>query len=426
MFLLLLCQALNIFTPSARQLHWTFAILILLFLIIVLIPFIMSFVTIMGHGRRFDSVRTCFVLVLMALYLLGFSYIPVPAGVNSTDIVGLSFARLVVLGTTILGILSGFGAVSNAWDHLPWLSRQRSAPSHAQVQAVRERLTTTQVDIAMLSEQIQNQDSTTTSRQWSFNSIVSQLRGGDERAQVLRGLQALEVQMSRQLEDLEQRLTKAERERTFHGRMLNLTGFVFAAYCCLRVLSSIIHICSASTSSRTTSDLLTDLIAYAVSVLTPSATLSMDDVAIISHQISLVLVGVIILSSLRQVLRGVTRVLKVTSRNLGASLMLMVVAQLMGIYLLATIVQLRTSFPPDPVENNLFSTIPEYEGIYLLATIVQLRTSFPPDPVENNLFSTIPEYEVFGALFDWAFLITAVVSGCTRWVTEWATTDATD
>ena len=71
-----------------------------------------------------------------------------------------------------------------------------------------------------------------------------------------------------------------------------------------------------------------------------------DGVAVISRQISLGLVGVIILSSIRLVLRGVARVrfpssflflsayrhmqaLRVTSRNLGASLMLLVLAQLM-------------------------------------------------------------------------------------------------
>jgi hypothetical protein len=40
----------------------------------------------------------------------------------------------------------------------------------------------------------------------------------------------------------------------------------------------------------------------------PPINMSLDDVAVISRQISLALVGVIILSSMRLVLRGVTRV----------------------------------------------------------------------------------------------------------------------
>ena len=54
-------------------------------------------------------------------------------------------------------------------------------------------------------------------------------------------------------------------------------------------------------------DLITHLLAYLLS-LTPSIHMNLEDIAVISRQISLVLVGVIILSSMRLVLRGVTRV----------------------------------------------------------------------------------------------------------------------
>ena len=62
-------------------------------------------------------------------------------------------------------------------------------------------------------------------------------------------------------------------------------------------------------------DLITHLLAYLLS-LVPSIDMSLEDVAVISRQISLVLVGVIILSSMRLVLRGVTRV---RSTNIYAS-----------------------------------------------------------------------------------------------------------
>lgn len=70
------------------------------------------------------------------------------------------------------------------------------------------------------------------------------------------------------------------------------------------------------------------------------------------------------------------------------------------------------------VDNNA----PIYQGVYLLSTIVQLRSSFPPPPtrpdldsLEVNLFSTIPEYELFGSLFDVSFLVVAGISAFGRW-----------
>jgi len=58
-----------------------------------------------------------------------------------------------------------------------------------------------------------------------------------------------------------------------------------------------------SSSTATYPDLITDLLAHIL-----SSEVKLEDVASLSRQISLALVGVIILTSIRLVLRGVTRV----------------------------------------------------------------------------------------------------------------------
>jgi hypothetical protein len=86
--------------------------------------------------------------------------------------------------------------------------------------------------------------------------------------------------------------------------------------------------------------------------------------------------------------------------------MLLILAQLM----VSTQAQIRAYF-----------NLSLYQGIYLLSTVVQMRSSFPPPPKPPgdedvvNLFSTIPPYEVFGSLFDWSFLIVAIASAAVRW-----------
>ena len=81
-------------------------------------------------------------------------------------------------------------------------------------------------------------------------------------------------------------------------------------------------------ASTTSADVVSFVLAYMVSFL-PFVDVPQDRLAVISRQISLALVGVIILSSIRRVLWGVARVLRVTSRRLGASLMLLMLAQVM-------------------------------------------------------------------------------------------------
>jgi hypothetical protein len=94
-----------------------------------------------------------------------------------------------------------------------------------------------------------------------------------------------------------------------------------------------VHVPSDSQPQQETTnfaDLLAALLGYVVSRTPSSSQLQTRvDISLVARQISLVLVGLIILSSIRLVLRGVTRFLRVTSRNLGASLMLLVLAQLM-------------------------------------------------------------------------------------------------
>ena len=58
------------------------------------------------------------------------------------------------------------------------------------------------------------------------------------------------------------------------------------------------------------------------------------------------------------------------------------------------------------------------KGIYLLSTLIQLRTSFPSSDTEENLFKTLPEYIVFGGTFDGSFLVAAVVTGFARWLDD--------
>ncbi|EPQ55979.1 hypothetical protein GLOTRDRAFT_40958, partial [Gloeophyllum trabeum ATCC 11539] len=245
-------------------------------------------------------------------------------------------------------------------------------------------------------KRLRNAQSQTT---W-LSRMTSSFRGDSRKSQIseVSGLEALEYQMSQNLEDMKLRQANAHFNRTIVGKLFNLGGRLFALYCIFRILSSLINIIIPirSRESNTSSpDLITHYLVRLLSFF-PALDIPEKDVALVARQISLALVGVIILSSIRLVLRGVARVLRVTNRNLGASLMLVVLAQLMGIYLLSTLIQLRTSFPPPPARpdaDNAPST-------------------------ETNIFSTLPEYQVFGSLFDGSFLIAAGLTATARWLND--------
>ena len=66
---------------------------------------------------------------------------------------------------------------------------------------------------------------------------VGFLWSGISVAQELQGLEALEYQMSRNLEALRERRETARFNRTFKGRAFNVMGRIFTIYCIMRVFS---------------------------------------------------------------------------------------------------------------------------------------------------------------------------------------------
>ncbi|KAG2005481.1 ICS [Coprinopsis cinerea AmutBmut pab1-1] len=400
MFVLLVFQALNLLGSRTRLLNWYFSLFFVVTMILLFIPACVSLTLSAGRAggislRSFCGPRALAYLIPVALFLFALSHIPLPTGLASKNISSSILARLIVLGTVILGVLSGFGAVNNSWQFLPSLSnRQTSVPTEAEIQAAEYTLSNIRSDLYQRRQELNRSSSAETQESW-FSRVGASFRGGDDRSQILRGLESLEYQMARNVEELKSRREGAIYSETWRGRLLTIAGRFFAIYCVTRVVSCTYNVLflpsQRSTSNLHYSDLLSNALAYGISRI-PSISIQTDDIASFSRQLSLIFVGIIILTSVRYILRGVSRLLRVSSRNLGASLMLLFLAQIMGIYLLSTVVQMRASFPPPQTDTD--------------------------NPSAVNLFSTIPKYELFGSLFDWSFLLAALAYGFLRWGAE--------
>ncbi|KAF5366772.1 hypothetical protein D9758_006495 [Tetrapyrgos nigripes] len=460
LFVLLICQALGVFDTGTRLYNWNFSLFLLLTALLVLIPLLLSLVLVVassslpsvpstlptttpsatpnrGGIRTLTPIRAVITLIPVLLYLGALSRIPLPPGLAAAgshiSFLTASLARLVFVGTIILGILSGIGAVNNSWKWVP-LNRDEVEVTDRTIETAERALERVRDDLRQKREEAKRRagnDSSDASASW-YARMVPNLRGGDDYAQEMKGLEALEYQMTLNLEDLVMRRAEARFGHTVRGKLWNFGGRIFALYCAIRVLSSIVNILiprslftrpsqESSSTGINYPDLITKFLADVLSLV--SANVDLDELARIARQVSLVLVGAIVLSSIRMVLRGVGRVLRVTSKNLGASLMLLILAQLMGIYLLSTIVQMRNLFPPTlpfvPNGSNSSSSNPNAPETETNSN-PDINGQCGPDSgncqgAETNLFSTIPPFEVFGRLFDWSFLCAAVVTASVLW-----------
>ncbi|KAJ8690451.1 hypothetical protein PTI98_011878 [Pleurotus ostreatus] len=106
--------------------------------------------------RRAITIRFVLNVIPVLLVLVAFSYVPLPDESLSADIRTSTLSRLNVLGTIVLGLLSGFGAISNAWAFLPFSSRSRaSIPSEGDIKSADLSLTRIRDDINQLRLQLQ-------------------------------------------------------------------------------------------------------------------------------------------------------------------------------------------------------------------------------------------------------------------------------
>ncbi|KAI5119350.1 hypothetical protein M0805_004027 [Coniferiporia weirii] len=411
LFLLFMCQELSIPDSESLIVNWKISLFLLLAQILLVIPllqnFLLTYQSPLGRVSRSRSVPTRILMALIpySLYIFALSLIPLPEGLSSTTILSVALSRLVVLGTFIMGSLSGLGAARNSWIYIPSLSRrQRRVPSEQELYAAEEALGRIRNDIQVRQKEEQRlQETKSTDTSSWMSRVASSFSGSSELTSVQReitGLLALEYQMDRNLENMKNLHISSQYNRTLQGRILQFAGRLFALYCVFRTLSSILSVAAPYRSkdlaegdaSTSYPDIIAHFLTYLFSLL-PFIHLSQDTISAISRQVGLVLIGVIILSTVRFVLKAVSRLLKITSQNLGASLLLLILAQLMGTYLISTLVQLRTAFPP---------------------------TTTSPDSgtASANVLSTLPAYEVFGAAFDYSYLLFAFAMGAYLWMDE--------
>ncbi|KAF9073990.1 G protein-coupled receptor 89 [Rhodocollybia butyracea] len=432
LFVLLMCQSVGVLDAKTRLLHWKFSLFALILTILVLGPLIISILITTSSQkstRKIPFFRIIISLIPVSISLFALSRIPLPQALredSNIDLITSSLARLIVVGTIILGLLSGFGAVSNSWAYLPSCissssSRDQGVPSDRDVEQAERASDRVKEDLTTRKHQLETKRNANSSLDASsgpswYSRMVPNLRGSDDEAEVA-GLQLLYEQMERNLGDLKRRKYDDKFRRTLRGRLYGFIGFSMAIYWLGRIIWTTVNVLiyrnffASSSSSPSTNypDLISKILGDLVSFIhrhppdlsqTTPADLSLletqEQIKLVARQISLFFVGLVILTSIRLVLRGVSRILsRMTKlklkRNLGASVMLMLLAQLIGVYLLSTIVQLRNSFPPPEVPSS-------------------------ESGETTNLFSTVPVFEVFGSLFDGAFLFAAATSIVVRWM----------
>lgn len=386
---LILCEISNTMNPAARGLAFHITVSLLLFLLVVAIPFLEIHSVISAAGYEFTGpgqgrLRLAWVFQLAGFtaWLLGFWWsgerllgtrathshtATATATGHPTRLTEACLERVGVIGISVMSLLSGFASVSSPWHNL--FSRPRPvtetdlARKQAGLEATTDMLGSKRSRLQALERKMSDGP-----RESFFHQALGSIRGNAELTErrtlelEIAGLETMSVALSASVALRQSRLRDQARARTPTGRLILAGSFVFSLFCLYRILSTsltAIHRLLARPSSSqgrgagrpfTPSDPVNHILALLAKHYDPQL-----DQATRARQISFFLSGLILaasVSSVMQTFRLLARfapgLLRAVQANLG-----LVVAQVCATYVISAALMLGGIMPGQVVGEGL-------------------------------------------------------------------------
>eukprot|EP01136_Pigoraptor_vietnamica_P016378 Opistho-1_new@60320 len=363
MFELIIFEILDVLDRESRYFHWRLAICAMLFDLIFLLPYY-QLVLFLANFRLSQSIRA---YVLAFALWMGYIYFfwrigdpfPILSSKHGILTIEQGISRVGVIGVTLMAILSGFGAVSCPYTYMSYFLRH---VSESDVQMLERRMNQT-IDMILskkrriaVAERERERNMAGRDGQPGrmgffgrvFTSVVGSGGGGgagddllDSNIPALKQEIAAMEEFSRQMY-LEIADQHAARERiayskTWKGRYFNALGYFFSGYCVYKIVMCTVNIVFDRVGR-------VDPVTRGIGIVVDYLGIDFD-VPFWSQQISFLLVGVIIVTSMRGLLIKLTKFFYAISSSGSSNIVVLFLAQIMGMYFVSCVLLMRMSMP---------------------------------------------------------------------------------
>uniref|UniRef100_A0A1B6D8F4 Golgi pH regulator conserved domain-containing protein n=1 Tax=Clastoptera arizonana TaxID=38151 RepID=A0A1B6D8F4_9HEMI len=264
MFELIIFEIVGVLDASSRYLHWNVGLYLILFMLIVIIPFYISYF-ILSNIRFVQQkmIRPLTIIIwLVYIYLFWKLGDPFPILSPKQGIFSIEqgISRIGVIGVTVMALLSGFGAVNYPYTSMAYFMRYVTT---ADVYSTEKRLLQT-IDMILVKKKrialAKKGDLSNSGKGKNFNSqsiwgllknVTSGTLGMTENIKNLKQeIVALE-EFSRQLfleaHDMQNMRERLDWAKTWRGKYFNCLGYFFSLYCMWKIF---IVSCIAELSSK--------------------------------------------------------------------------------------------------------------------------------------------------------------------------------
>ncbi|XP_071653237.1 Golgi pH regulator isoform X2 [Temnothorax longispinosus] len=336
---------------DSRYFHWNAGLYMLLFMVIVLIPFYIAYFIISNiRFVRLNLIRPLTVVIyLFYLYLFWKVGDPFPILSPKKGLLSIEqgVSRIGVIGVTVMALLSGFGAVNYPYTSMAYFMRP---VSYADVQSIEKRLLQTMDMIIAKKKRIASArkgeadgQTETRSRLWGMLGPLGGTKGNQESIRQLQievtALEELSRQLFLEAHDIQNARERLEWAATWQGKYFNFLGYFFSLYCTWKIFISTINIVFDRVGKK---DPVTRGIEIAVHWIGFNI-----DVTFWSQHISFYLVGCIVVTSIRGLLLTLTKFFYAISSSKSSNIIVLILAQIMGMYFVSSVLLMRMNMPAE-------------------------------------------------------------------------------
>ncbi|XP_040318435.1 Golgi pH regulator A [Herpailurus yagouaroundi] len=365
MFELIIFEILKVLNSSSRYFHWKMNLCVILLILVFMVPFYIGYF-IVSNIRLLHRQRLLFSCLLWLTFMYFFWKLGDPFPILSPKHGILSIEQLIsrvgVIGVTLMALLSGFGAVNCPYTYMSYFLRN---VTDADILALERRLLQTMDMIISKKKRMamtrrtmfqKGEVHNKPSGFWGMiKSVTTSAPGSENLTLIQQEVDALE-ELSRQLflETADLYATKVQRKETevwflistIEGRT-RLNSFVASSMATQHKRDLIAPV---SAMKHATINIVFDRVGKTDPVtrgieITVNYLGIQFDVKFWSQHISFILVGIIIVTSIRGLLITLTKFFYAISSSKSSNVIVLLLAQIMGMYFVSSVLLIRMSMP---------------------------------------------------------------------------------
>lgn len=386
MFELIIFEIVGILEHDTRWLNWKFDLISILVLLVFIIPFYIFYLILRDYvsGRRWATPMASGALLIF-LYFFWTIGDPFPILTKSHGIFSIEqgISRIAIVGTWVMAVLSGYGAVSCPFNFISGFLRkiddQEVSDLSLRLPVVLQQITQKKrwilcrrVELETKRHNSQDRGGTSFGRRaldWipGVRAVVNKLVPSSDAATEqriaslhteVRGLEALSVELFLEVNELLEYRERIAYSRTLEGRAFNVAGYGFAVYCMYKVVMTTINIILRRVGKIDPISrgiwIVNIVLAciedggfqHCLSDTRPSSSGNQIDEEFWSQTLSFAITGCLIFATIRGFMKNfVMRMFQDFSSGATANIIILLLVETMGMYFVSAVVLMRMNMP---------------------------------------------------------------------------------